>query len=76
MIETVSSSETSVNIYQAIWCYKSEDSHFHTRRRENLKSQQCITLCKSAAAPRVHSLSEAPKAQKQRSLKNISDQVI
>jgi hypothetical protein len=31
-------SETSVNFYQTTRCYNPEDSHLHTRRRENLKS--------------------------------------
>jgi hypothetical protein len=38
MMEAVSSSETSVNIYQTTQCNISEDSHLHTRRCENLKS--------------------------------------
>jgi hypothetical protein len=38
MMETVSSSETSVNIYQTTRCSIPEDSRLHTRRRENLKS--------------------------------------
>jgi hypothetical protein len=38
MMEAVSTSETSVNIYQTTWRNILEDSHLHTRRRENLKS--------------------------------------
>jgi hypothetical protein len=38
MLEAVSTSETSVNSYQTTWRNMPEDSHFHTRRRENLKS--------------------------------------
>jgi hypothetical protein len=37
MIEAVRSSETSVNIYQTTRRNILEDSHLHTRRRENLK---------------------------------------
>jgi hypothetical protein len=37
MMEAVSTSETSVNIYQTKWHNIPEDSHIHTRRRENLK---------------------------------------
>jgi hypothetical protein len=38
MMEAASTSETSVNFYQATWRNNLEDSHLHTRRRENLKS--------------------------------------
>jgi hypothetical protein len=38
MIEAQSTSETSVNFYQTTRRNNSEDSHLHTRRRENLKS--------------------------------------
>jgi hypothetical protein len=38
MMEAVSTPETSVNIYQTTRRNIPEDSHFHTRRRENLKS--------------------------------------
>jgi hypothetical protein len=38
MMEEESTSETSVNFYQTTWRYDPEDSHLHTRRRENLKS--------------------------------------
>jgi hypothetical protein len=37
MMEIVISSETLVNLYQTAR-YIPEDSHLHTRRRENLKS--------------------------------------
>jgi hypothetical protein len=40
MMEAASTSETSVNFYQTTWCKKPEDSHLHTRHRENLKSHQ------------------------------------
>jgi hypothetical protein len=38
MMEAASTSETSINFYQTTWRNISEDSHLHTRRRENLKS--------------------------------------
>jgi hypothetical protein len=38
IMEAVSSSETSFNIYQTARCYVPEDNHLHTCRRENLKS--------------------------------------
>jgi hypothetical protein len=37
-MEPESTSETSVNFYQTTLRYNPEDSHLHTRRRENLKS--------------------------------------
>jgi hypothetical protein len=37
MMEAASTSETSVNFYQTTQRYNPEGSHFHTRRRENLK---------------------------------------
>jgi hypothetical protein len=45
MTEVTSTSETSVNFNQTTQRNNPEDSHFHTRRRENLKSQptvQCL----------------------------------
>jgi hypothetical protein len=38
VIEAASTSEISVNFYQTKHHYNPEDSHLHTRRRENLKS--------------------------------------
>jgi hypothetical protein len=38
MMEAARTSETSVNFYQTTRRYNPEDSHRHTRRRENLKS--------------------------------------
>jgi hypothetical protein len=40
MMEALSFSETSVNIYQTTRCNYPEDNHIHTRRRENLKSHR------------------------------------
>jgi hypothetical protein len=39
MKEAEGISETLVNVYQTTWCNIPEDSHLHTRRRRNLKSQ-------------------------------------
>jgi hypothetical protein len=39
MMEAASTSETPVNFYQTTRRKNSEDSHLHTRRRENLKSR-------------------------------------
>jgi hypothetical protein len=39
MMEAASTSETSVNFYQTARRNNPEDSHLHTRRRENLKSR-------------------------------------
>jgi hypothetical protein len=39
MMKAASTSETLVNIYQTTPRNIPEDSHLHTRRRENLKSQ-------------------------------------
>jgi hypothetical protein len=36
MMETASTSETSVNFYQTTWRNNPEDSHLHIRHRENL----------------------------------------
>jgi hypothetical protein len=38
MMETVSTSETSVSFYQTTWRNVPEDSHLYIRHRENLKS--------------------------------------
>jgi hypothetical protein len=38
MMVAASTSETSVNAYQTTRRYNPEDSHLHTRRRENLRS--------------------------------------
>jgi hypothetical protein len=37
MMEPASTSETLVKFYQTTRRYNTEDSHLHTRRRENLK---------------------------------------
>jgi hypothetical protein len=38
MMEAARTSETSVHFYQTTRRYNPKDSHLHTRRRENLKS--------------------------------------
>jgi hypothetical protein len=40
MMEAASTSETSVNFHQTTRRNNPEDSHLHTRRRENLKSDK------------------------------------
>jgi hypothetical protein len=40
MIEAASISETSANFYQTTRRNNPENSHLHTRRRENLKSNK------------------------------------
>jgi hypothetical protein len=42
MMEAASTSETSVNFYQITRHNNPEDSHLHTRRRENLKSHKVL----------------------------------
>jgi hypothetical protein len=37
LIEAASTSETSINVYQTARRNIPEESHLHTRRRENLK---------------------------------------
>jgi hypothetical protein len=44
MIEAASTSEKSVNFYQATRRNIPEDSHHHTRRRDNLKSHLNVNL--------------------------------
>jgi hypothetical protein len=44
MIEAVRTSETSAYSNEATHCYISEGSHFHIRRRENLKSYNLSTV--------------------------------
>jgi hypothetical protein len=45
MTEEASTSETAVNFYQTTRRTNPEDSHLHTRRRENLKSQIMFSVC-------------------------------
>jgi hypothetical protein len=40
MMEVAITSDTSLNFYQTTRRNNSEDSHLHTRRRENLKSHE------------------------------------
>jgi hypothetical protein len=41
VVEAASTSETSVNFYDAAWRCILGDTHFHTRRRENLNFHRC-----------------------------------
>jgi hypothetical protein len=70
MMEAASNSETSVN-YQTTRRYNPEDSHLHTRSRENLKFYvfPCIwkyihtasSLSKQVAAPYVNNEKDVDK---------------
>jgi hypothetical protein len=42
MMKPVSTSETSDTIYQTSWRNIRKDSHFNTRRHENLKSHSIL----------------------------------
>jgi hypothetical protein len=44
MMEAANTSVTSVNFYQSTRRYNPEDIHLHTRRRENLKSYEVLTV--------------------------------
>jgi hypothetical protein len=52
MMEAANTSETLVNFYQTTRRNKPEDSHLHTRRRENLKSH-IIYSPRMAILPRM-----------------------
>jgi hypothetical protein len=47
MMEAASTSETSVNFYQTTRRNTPEDSHLHTRRRENLESHYTFFFVKA-----------------------------
>jgi hypothetical protein len=47
MIEAASTSEMSANVCQTTRRNNPEGNHFHTRRRENLKSQLLFLFPKS-----------------------------
>jgi hypothetical protein len=44
MMEAVNTCETSTDFYQTTWRNIQEESHLHTRRRENLKSHSIMIL--------------------------------
>jgi hypothetical protein len=44
MMDALSTCEASVSIYHITWRRNPEDGHLHTRRRQNLKSQQKIVI--------------------------------
>jgi hypothetical protein len=50
MMEAVSTSETSVNLYETKRRNIPEDIHLHTHRRENLKSHIIIALMMEAVS--------------------------
>jgi hypothetical protein len=50
-MDTVQTYETLVNSYQSTRRYNPEDSHLHSRRRENLKSYPTASHLKSAVKP-------------------------
>jgi hypothetical protein len=63
MIEGAITSDTSVNFYQTTRRNNPEDSHFHTRRRENLKSQEA----ENTSTSQLHYV-ESPKLLRQGSV--------
>jgi hypothetical protein len=44
MLEAVSASETSVNLYETKWKNASNYSHLHTRRLENIKFHYSVVI--------------------------------
>jgi hypothetical protein len=59
MMVAASASETSLNFYQITRRKNPEDSHLHTRRRENLKSHKayiCMTECISSKDSALHTI--------------------
>jgi hypothetical protein len=42
MMKAASTSETSVKFYRTTWRNIPEDSHLHTRHRDNLKSHHAV----------------------------------
>jgi hypothetical protein len=53
MMEAASTSETSVNFYQTTLRNSPEDSHLHTRSRENLKSHLAYFITPPANGIRI-----------------------
>jgi hypothetical protein len=53
MMEAIRTSETLVNCYQTTLRYNPEDSHLHTRHRENFKSYPSLALNLSNYQTRV-----------------------
>jgi hypothetical protein len=53
MMEAERASETSANLYQTTGCYDPEDSHLHTRHRQNLKSCLLCNVLKCLCANRT-----------------------
>jgi hypothetical protein len=53
MMEVASISETPINFYQTARCNIPEDSHPHTRLRENLKSHQFYVCFQNIVLPKL-----------------------
>jgi hypothetical protein len=60
MMETVHTSETSVNIYLTTRQYIPEDCKLHTRRRENLKSHIILTCYPSIWLEELREIKKKP----------------
>jgi hypothetical protein len=43
-VEAVSTSETSITLYETIWCNIPEDSNLHSHSHDNLKSHRMALL--------------------------------
>jgi hypothetical protein len=52
-METASTSEMSVNLYQTTRRYNPEDSHLHTQRRKNLESYMYETRRTRGSSKRI-----------------------
>jgi hypothetical protein len=50
MMETVTTTETSVNLYQHTRCYSLEDSHLHTHRHENSNPTEELLFVQAGGA--------------------------
>jgi hypothetical protein len=53
MMEAASTAEMSVNFYQTTGRNNPEDSHIHTRHRENLKSHKEHSVVKEHTLPQM-----------------------
>jgi hypothetical protein len=64
MIEAVSTSATSVNVYQTTWRSSPEDSHLRTRCRENLKAH----ILEGRVLRRIFGLTEKKQEEAEESM--------
>jgi hypothetical protein len=64
VMQAVQTSETSVNSYQSTRRYNTEDSQFHTHRRENLKSYLYLKFDSSHTARKVSKTSRYENREK------------